>query len=220
MLTKQKLTDYKNFWLIWINAASSEKGMSLFQIQTTWGIKTNYLYHNEIGLKSPLFRCMIRDNYITKEGKRLKAEFGWIPSYILNKYPSKEDSEHWVPDFLLRTKWHIVQKFIEKYHPILFDIKNLKILYKNDKELLGKYGEHILVDIFLYVLFSNLRVFCKKYEADVVLRMIATCIALASERDLLNYMKAVDEKMRNVADFPILVKDENELSRILCMLKW
>jgi hypothetical protein len=220
MRIKEKITDYKNFWLIWINSAGGDRGISLFEIQTTWDVKTNYLYHNEVGLKSPLFRCMIRENYITKEGKRLRAEYAWIPAYVRERYFAKETAENWVPDFLLRTRWPAVQKFMEKYHAVLFDKKNLKILYKNDKEVLGKYGPHIFADVFLYVLFSNLRLFCRKYEADVVLRMIATMISLSAERDLLNYMRMADSKLRNVVDFPVLVKDENELSRILCALKW
>lgn len=218
MKTKQRITDYKNFWLIWINCAN-DKGLSLFEVQTTWDVKTNYLYHDEVGLKGPLFRSMIRDNYITKTGKRLKAEFKWVPGYMMQKYPARDASE-WLPDFLIRTKWPVVQKFTEKYRSVFFDVKNLKILYRNDKELMGKYGPQIFADIFLYVLFSNLRMFCKKYEADVVLRMISTSIALATERDLLNYMRAVDGTLRKAIDFPVLVKDENELSRMLCALKW
>jgi hypothetical protein len=163
---------------------------------------------------------MTRDNYITKSGKRLKAEFKWVPGYVLQKHPAKESAENWLPDFLIRTKWPVLQKFMEKYHTVLFNQKNLKTLYRNDKELIGKYGPQIFTDIFLYVLFSNLRMFCRKYEADVVLRMISTVIALSSERDLLNYMKAVDLELRRVVDFPVMVKDENELSRILCALKW
>lgn len=220
MRTKQKITDYKNFWLIWISCAGKDKGISLFEIQTNWEVKTNYLYHNEVGLKNPLFRCMTRDNFITKDGKRLKPEFKWVPSYILQKYSAKDSAENWLPDFFIRTKWQLIQKFMEKYHAVLFDQKNLRILYRNEKELIGKYGPQIFADVFLYVLFSNLRVFCKKYEADVVLRMITTMISLSAERDLLNYMKAIDSQLRRVVDFPILVKDENELSRVLCALKW
>jgi len=220
MRIKQKITDYKNFWLIWIGCAGKEKGVSLFEVQTNWGVKTNYLYHNEIGLKSPLFRCMIRENYVKKDGKRIMAEFGWVPKYIYEKYPAKETNDTWFPDFLIRTKWPALQKFMEKYHAVLFEQKNIKILYKNDKEIIGKYGPHIFADLFLYVLFSNLRVFCKKYEADIVLRMISTVISLSSDRDLLNYMKSVDSYLRRVVDFPVLVKDENELSRLLCTLKW
>jgi hypothetical protein len=220
MKTKQKITDYKNFWLIWTGCAGSEKGVSLFEIQTTWDVKTNYLYHNEVGLKSPLFRSMVRDGYITKGGKRLKAEYKWVPSFMLEKYPAKDSSDNWFPDFLLRIKWPLVQKFMEKYHSVFFDPENLKILYKNDKELMGRYGPQIFADVFLYVLFSNLRGFCRKYEADVVLRMISTSIAISSERDILNYMRAIDAQLRRVLDFPVLLKDENELSRMLCALKW
>jgi hypothetical protein len=220
MRKKSKLTDYKNFWLIWINCAGKEEGVSLFRIQTDWDVKTNYLYHNEMGLGVPLFRSMIRENYITKEGKRLKAQFGWIPDFIREKYEGKGSEGLWFPDSLLRIKWGAVQKFIEKYHPVLFDTKNIKLLYKNDKEFIGKSGPHIFTDVFLYVLFSNLKAFCKKYEADVVLRIISTLISLSGEKDLLNYMHVIDSKLGNVADFPVLVKNESELSKILCSLKW
>lgn len=220
MRKKSKLNDYKNFWLIWINCAGKEEGVSLFRIQTDWDVKTNYLYHNEMGLGVPLFRSMIRENYITKEGKRLKAQFGWIPDHIREKYEGEESEGLWFPDSLLRIKWGAVQKFIEKYHTVLFDTKNIKLLYKNDKELVGKSGPHIFSDVFLYVLFSNLKAFCKKYEADVVLRIISTLISLSGEKDLLNYMHAIDSQLGNVADFPVLVKNESELSKILCSLKW
>ena len=220
MRKKSKLTDYKNFWLIWINCAGKEEGVSLFRIQTDWDVKTNYLYHNEMGLGVPLFRSMIRENYIEKEGKRIKAQFGWIPDYIRDKYESEEPEGMWFLDSLLRIKWSAVQKFIEKYHPVLFDTKNIKLLYKNDKELIGKSGPHIFTDVFLYVLFSNLKAFCKKYEADVVLRIISTLISLSGEKDLLNYMHVIDSQLGNVADFPVIVRNENELSKILCSLKW
>ncbi len=219
MRKKSKLTDYKNFWLIWINCAGEKEGVSLFKIQTEWDVKTNYLYHNEVGLGRPLFRSMVRENYIAKEGKRLKAKFEWIPKFIREKYEG-ERKGLWFPDSLLRIKWGAVQKFIEKYHPVLFRMKNLKLLYKNDKELIGKSGTHVFTDVFLYVLFSNLRTFCKKYEADVVLRIISTLISLSTDRDLLNYIHRLDSELGKVPDFPVLVRDENELSKILCTLKW
>ncbi len=220
MRKKSKLTDYKNFWLIWINCAGKEEGVSLFRIQTDWGVKTNYLYHNEMGLGTPLFRSMIRENYITKEGKSLRANFEWIAEFIRERYEGKEIEGLWFPDSLLRIKWGAVQKFIEKYHPVLFDIKNMRLLYKNDKELIGKSGPQIFTDIFLYVLFSNLKVFCKKYEADVVLRIISTLISLTTDSDLLNYMHGLDSQLKNIQDLPVLVRDESELSKILCTLKW
>ncbi len=220
MRKKSKLTDYKNFWLIWINCAGEKEGVSLFRIQTDWDVKTNYLYHNEVGLGAPLFRSMIRENYMTKEGKRLKAKFEWIPEFIREKYEGRESEGLWFPDSLLRIKWGAVQKFIEKYHPVLFDSKNIRLLYRNDKELMGRSGFQIFSDIFVYVLFSNLRTFCKKYGADVVLRIISTLISLSTERDLLNYIYKLDSKLSGVPDFPLIVKDEGELSKILCVLKW
>jgi hypothetical protein len=220
MLKKEKITDYKNFWLIWINCAGKEEGVSLFKIQTDWGIKTNYLYHNEVGLNAPLFRMMVRDNYITKEGKRLKAQFEWIPDYISERYKMEPKGGLWFPDSLIRIKWGEVQKFMEKYHAVLFSPENIKILYKGDKELIGRSGSRIFTDVFLYVFFSNMRNFCKKYGADVVLRIISTSISLSDERDLLNYLQKLDSKLKTVPDIPNLIRDESELSKMLCTLKW
>jgi len=219
MLKKKELTGYKNFWLIWLNAASDKNGTSLFRIQTEWGVKTNYLYHIESGLGKPLFRQMIKGNYLIKEGKRLKPLFGWIPDYIKGR--RRETSKvSWTPNSLLVSKWSIVQKFMEKYHPLLFSLKNLKLLYRNDKEIIGRYGSNIFTDVFLYVLFSNMTVFCKKYKADIVSRIISTLISLSCERDILNYMYQLDSQLKRITDFPMLVKNENELSKILCTLKW
>ena len=220
MIRKQKITDYKNFWLIWINSAGNDEGVSLFRIQTDWDIKTNYLYHSEVGLNAPLFRMMIRENYITKEGKRLKANFEWVPEYIRERYSGIGKEGFWFPDYLIRIKWGLVQKFIEKYHSVLFNIDNLRILYGNDKEVLGKHGPQIFIDVFLYILFSNLRIFCKKYEADVVMRMMSTLISLSSEKDMLNYIHKLDSQLSKVVDFPVLMRDEEELSKMLCSLKW
>lgn len=220
MRKKEKITDYKNFWLIWINCAGKEEGVSLFKIQTDWGIKTNYLYHNEVGLNAPLFRVMVRENYIAKEGKNLKADFRWIPEYIKERYDMKAEGGAWHPDSLVRIKWGEVQRFIEKYHPFLFSQENMKLLYRDDKELIGRSGPRIFTDIFLYIMFSNMRNFCKKYGADVVLRIISTLVSLSCERDILNYIHRLDSKLKNVPDMPNLIRDESELSRMLCTLKW
>lgn len=220
MRKKSRLTDYKNFWLIWTNCAGSGKGISLFSIQTDWGVKSNYLYHNESALGIPLFRAMIRQNYIRKEGKRLVAEFGWIPDFIKEKYSREAGEGHWFPDDLIRIKWGHVQSFIEKYHPVLFSRENMKTLYRRNKDLIGKLGSRIFTDVFMYVLFSNMKLFCKKYEAGVVLRIISTLISLSSDRDLLNYMHNIDDELKDVPDLPKLIKDESELSKILCTLKW
>lgn len=219
MLKKKRLTGYKNFWLIWLNAASDKNGTSLFKIQTEWGVKTNYLYHIETGLGEPLFRRMIKENYIIKEGKKLKPLFGWIPDYVKGRYKGVSE-ESWTPDSLIVGKWGVVQKFMEKYYPVLFSIKNLKLLYRRDKGIVGRYGSNIFTDVLLYVLFSNMTIFCKKYKADIVSRIISTLISLSSERDLLNYMYQLNSELKKITDFPTVVSNENELSRILCTLKW
>ncbi len=126
----------------------------------------------------------------------------------------------WDPDSLVISKWESVQNFIEKYHPVLFSLKNLKLLYKNDREMIGRYGSNIFMDVFLYVLFSNMIVFCKKYKADIVSRIISTLISVSSERDLLNYIYQLNTQLGKIADFPVLVKNEDEMSGILCTLKW
>ncbi len=222
-MTKATLTGYKNFWLVWINCASRKDGMSLFSIQTKWGIKTNYLYHNESGLGKPLFKCMIEDGYITKSGKYLKPKFDWIPKYIKNRYAQPERIEspgQWLPNDLVRVKWEEVQKFIEKYHDTLFDLRKIRILYRNDRDVLGKYGSDIFTDIFLFVLFSNLMSLTKKYRAEVVIRIISTLISISSEKNLINYMFRLNREFKEIKDFPMVVRNENELSRILCDLKW
>ena len=114
----------------------------------------------------------------------------------------------------------MVQKFIEKYHYVLFDIHKLKLLYKGDKDMVGRLGSSVFMDIFLFVLFSNLMSFTKKYKADVVLRIISTLISLSSEKNLINYMFKLNSDLKDAKDFPLIVRNENELSRILCSLKW
>ncbi len=222
-MTRSKLTGYKNFWLIWLNCAGSEKGVSLFSIQNEWNIKTNYLYHNESSLGKPLFRCMINEGYLTKSGKHLKPRFEWIPSFINEKYRPLEVLEapgQWMPNNLIREKWNIVQKFVQKYHNVLFDIKKIKLLYKGDKHIVGRSGQNIFSDIFMFVLFSNIMSFTRKYKADVVLRIISTLISLSSEKNMINYMFKLNSEFKNAKDFPMVVRNENELSRILCSIKW
>jgi len=54
----------------------------------------------------------------------------------------------------------------------------------------------------------------------VVIRMLSTVVSLSSERDIISYMHELDSKIGSIADFPVFVRDENELSRILCAIKW
>jgi hypothetical protein len=218
MVKKKRLTDYKNFWLIWINCAGNrEGGESLFQIQTGWGIKTNYLYHNEAGLGKPLYARMIRDGYIDKEGTRLKSLFAWIPEYVRDM-AGLATGDAWYPSTLITSRWPLVQKFIEVQAQTLFEDRAVRILYKNDRDLMGQTGRYIFNDIFLYVLFSNLILFTKKYKADIVMRIISTSISIFSERDLLNYMRYLHERLFN--EVPAIITSEAELNRLMYPFKW
>jgi hypothetical protein len=219
MRKKSDVKDYKNFWLIWINCAGKpEEGVSLFKIQNRWDIKTNYLYHNEMGLKKPLYIRMIKDKILSKEGKKLKPKFAWIPAYVKEQYLLKGTGNQWFPVALMSVKWPIVQKFIEEHSETLFNIDALKVLYKNDRELLGKHGPHIFSDIFLLVLFFNLILFCRKYKAEVVLRIISTIVSTFSDRDLLNYIRTISLKIGK--DIPVLVRSEEELNKFMYPFKW
>ncbi len=215
---KERLTDYKNFWLIWLNCAGKpEKGESLFQIQSRWGITTNYLYHNEMGLGKPIYICMVEEGYLQKSGKKLIPLFGWVESYVKELYTSRLKGS-WIPWVFIANRWELIQKFIEQNASVLFDINNLKILYKNDKDLLGIQGRYIFSDILLYVLFANLIVFTKKYHADIVMRILSTFISLFSERDLLNYMREIHQKIGGFV--PKTITDESELHRLMYPYKW
>ena len=214
----KNITDYKNFWLIWLTCAGKPQGLSLFKIQEEWGIKTNYLYHNESGLGKPLYLAMIKEGYLEKEGKNLKARFEWVTRFVNDRYVEPVQTGMWSPAVLISSKWSLIEDFIEKHAPVLFDIKNLRILYKNNKDLLGETGRYIFMDIFLYVLFSNLAVFTKKYNADIVMRIISTIISLFAERDLLNYMRQIHTKIGR--DVPVIIGDERELNRTMYPFTW
>jgi hypothetical protein len=215
------ITEYKNFWIIWITCAGRPEGTSLFQVQNEWNIKTNYLYHTEAGLGKPLFRYMVNEGYLAKDGKNLIAKFGWIPGYIRKKYKTPEAYGlvgFWSPNTVINEKWFAVQQFIEENRRIIFSPEMIKVLYQNDKETAGRNGCMIFRDVFLYVLFSNMMTFCRKYNAEIVMRIISTLMAICCERDVLNYMHKLDAQMRAMT--PVIIKDEDELAQVLCTLKW
>jgi hypothetical protein len=214
-----KLTEYKNFWLIWMSAAGRPQGASLFSIQNDWGIKTNYLYHEETGLGSPLYIAMIKEGFLEKQGKRLKAKFGWIPAFVKQKYEPLNRVDYWIPYNMVNTKWPQVQTYIEKNAPTLFDVKNVRILYKNSKDVLGDHGQHIFTDIFIYILFSNLVMFCKKYKAEIVLRILLTTFAVFTDRDMMSYMRLLNASPAG-KDVPLIIGDESEMNAIMCPFNW
>lgn len=185
---KEKLTDYKNFWLIWLSCAGQEKGISLFRIQTTWGIQTNYLYHREASLGNPLFKLMTEQGYTETVGKKIRPRFEWIPEYVNLLFHGEKPTGGWSPELGVKGKWPLVQPFMEKHRRFIFDLDNLRVLYKSDKDMMGLYGRYIFQHIFLYVLFSNLVAFSKRYHAEIVTRMISTSLSLGTGADVLNYM--------------------------------
>ena len=218
MKKKDRVTEYKNFWLIWITCAGKpDRGESLFQIQLKWGINTNYLYHNESGLGRQLYTRMIKDGYLIKSGPRLKSVFSWIPVYM-KKISGSESGGKWYPSALITAKWPAVQRFIEEHSSTLFSEEAMRILYKGSRDLLGDSGRYIFNDIFLYVLFSNLILFTKKYKADVVMRIISTAISIFSERDVVSYMRYLHERL--FSEVPAIITSEDEMNRVIYPFKW
>jgi hypothetical protein len=219
MKKKSDIREYKNFWTIWLNCAGNpDRGISLFEIQYRWKITSNYLYHHEMGLKKPLYINMIKKGFLEKEGRKLKPKFDWIPGYMKERYLIEGTGNQWFPVAMLNVKWPIIQKFIRDNAKHIFDLENLKILYKNDRELLGKYGPYVFSDIFLMVLFSNMILFSKKYRADIVMRIISTIVSIFSDRDILNYIRKVSSQIGK--DIPVIIGNEDELNRLMYPFKW
>ncbi len=214
----KKLTDYKNFWLIWLSAAGDQRGMSLFSIQNLWGIKTNYLYHDEAGLGKPLYLSMIRQGYVEKQGKRLRARFEWVVPFMKERYGALTPPGMWTPNGIILSKWPVVQEFIQNNPEKLFGARALKILYRNSRDALGISGRYIFADIFLYVMFSNLIVFCRKYNASIVLRIILTATSMFTDRNLLGYMQHLNAEMKG--RYPVIIANEVELNRMMAPFNW
>jgi len=218
MIKKEKITDYRNFWLIWMSAAGKpDKGESLFSIQNSWDIKTNYLYHPETGLGKPLYMHMIRKNYIHKQKTKIVPNFAWISEYI-KEVVGEGVGNTWYPSVFVGGRWPVVQSFIEKNANVLFSMDNLKVLYKEDRNILGESGKHIFTDIFLYIIFSNMIQFCKKYHADIVLRILSTFISVFADRDLLNYIRKLHSQIGD--NVPVLISNESEMNRLMYPFKW
>lgn len=219
MKKKSDIRQYKNFWVIWLSCAgNADRGISLFEIQNKWGITTNYLYHHEMGLKKPLYINMINEGFLEKEGRKLKPKFDWIPEYMKDRYLLEGTGNQWYPVALLNVKWPMIQRFIKAHSKEIFDLENMRVLYKDNRELLGKYGSQMFSDIFLMVLFFNMIIFSRKYKADVVMRIISTVVSVFSDRDILNYVRKVSLEIGK--DIPIIIRNEDELNRLMYPFKW
>lgn len=215
----EKLFEYTNFWLIWLGCAGSAEGTSLFKIQSDWKIKTNYLYHKETGLGKPLFKDMLEQGYLDNGKSGLVAKLDWIPSYVLenHKLPS-EANGGWTLNTFIIEKMPDIQKFIESNKAILFDSILVSSLYRGNLDTIKREGRTIFDDIGLFVFVSNLIPFCKRYGADIVVRMIFTMISFQSEKDLLGYFNALRQKIPE-DKIPKIIDNEGDLVRILYPLE-
>ncbi|VVB60819.1 Uncharacterised protein [uncultured archaeon] len=209
----KKLFDYSNFWLIWLECAGDPDGTSLFKIQEEWKIKTNYLYHKEAGLGKPLFKNMLEHGYLQDGKKGPAAKFDWIPSYILEKHKLTNSNEWSLNSFIIE-KMPVMQQFIEHHHEVLFDRQIITRLYKGDLGAIKREGSTIFDDIRLFVFISNLIPFCKKYGADIVVRMLFTLVSFYSEKDLLGYFNALRQRIPE-DQIPKVIENEGELVRVL-----
>jgi hypothetical protein len=204
----KKLMDYSNFWLIWLGCAGHRHGTTLYKIQDAWGITTNYLYHKEARLGRPLFQAMIEEGYIKKDKRLVKADFSWIPSYMIESH--KVEKKGWSAGVLILENWPLVQDFIEKNREILFGEESLKILYKNIRGLKAG-GRAIFDDIFIITLADNISCISEEYKARVVGRILDTIISLFPGRDLFGYF----QKLRGNVKFPPIIKNDKEMLNCL-----
>lgn len=210
----KNLTDYKNFWLIWLSCAGSPDGVSLFNIQKIWGIETNYLYHIESGLGKPLFKAMMDEGYIKKEGRKVKAVFDWVTEYVIKRHRLSSEGG-WTPDMFVIEKWTAVQRFMEKNAAVFFELKFLMELYERKLEYIKDEGGHIFDDIFLFVFLTSIAPLCKKYHAENVIRVAHTTVGLAAKRELLKYFGNLRDKFKGTKDFPVIVENEEEFLKVL-----
>ena len=211
----KKLVEYNNFWLIWLECAENIDGISIFNIQENWGIKTNYLYHKEKSLGKPLFKSMLDEGYL-KEGKNgLVADFDWIPSYILKNHDLKSGNLGWSLNNFIVENIPVIHKFIKKNNSVLFNRSSIKKLYRSDINILKHESQNIFDDIMLFVFVYNLMPFCKRYGAEIVIRMLYTFFSFSLQKDFLNYYNELNNKLQKDS-VPVIISNEGELVNILC----
>lgn len=213
VLYMKKLFEYSNFWLIWLECAGNNEGTSLFKIQEEWKIKTNYLYHKEAGLGKPVFKNMLEQGYLADGKSGPVARFEWIPAYVLERHKLVNNGEWSINGFIME-KMPVMQKFIMDYRSILFDKAVLGRLYRGDINTIKREGSTIFEDISLFVFLSNLIPFCKKYGADIVVRMLFTLVSFYPEKDILGYFNMLRQRIPE-DKLPKVIENEGELVRVL-----
>ncbi len=211
----KKLVEYNNFWLIWLGCAGNADGRSIFNIQENWSIKTNYLYHKEGSLGKPLFKSMLDEGYL-KEGKNgLVAEFDWIPAYILKNHELKSDDLGWSLNSFIVEKIPDIHKFIKENNFVLFNQSLIKNLYRSDIKIIKHEGQNIFDDVMLFVFLYNLIPFCKRYGAEIVIRMLYTFFSFSVQKNFLNYYDELNNKLQKDS-VPVIISNEGELVNVLC----
>lgn len=208
-----KLTDYKNFWLIWLGCAANSEGTSIFRLQQAWGITTNYLYHKEAGIGKPIVKQMAENGFLAQDKSRFRARFEWVPSFVLERHPLPHENA-WSMNTRVIEKWPIVQKFIEDHRRIVFDAANLRTLYRNNLDNLKSFAPSIFDDMYLFAVLSSLVPFCTKYHATIVSRMLNTVVSVQPEKDVLGYFAALRQSI-SPSEMPQIIKDESELLQTL-----
>ena len=107
----------------------------------------------------------------------------------------------------------MAQEFIQNNAHVLFSPENLRILYRNSKDSLVDQGNYAFSDIFLYILFTDLMAFTRRYHADIVLRILLTAMSLFTDRDIINYMRQLNKQIGK--DVPNIISNEDELNRLM-----
>ncbi len=198
---EKKVENYGNFWLIWLSCASKPK--SLFQIQFEWGISTNYLYHRERGLKKRISEIMLQENYIERKGKNLIAKFDWVPTYLSRQ----------LPEIVIKKYGRKFLTFLVNNRQAIFDLGNLKILFKNDPSLLKKYGRHLFSYIFLFMFLADFSKLSQKYRAEHIPKVFKFMLKFSTEVNLVKYFERLEERIKR-EDFFLVEKLEEWLELV------
>ena len=108
-----------------------------------------------------------------------------------------------------------IHKFIKDNHQVLFNKNLIKKLYLSDISIIKREGKGIFDDIMLFIFVYNLIPFCKRYNADIVIRMLYTFFSFSLQKDFLNYFNELNNNLQE-GSVPNIITNEGELVNILC----
>jgi hypothetical protein len=156
---------------------------------------------------------MVKQGFLEKDKKLLKARFDWTKQFVVEANTVKSGYKD--SNALMISNWPSVQAFMEENANAFFSLDNLKALYRSDITCIRREGWKIFNDIFLFVLFQNMEPFCKKYNAEMVLRTMNMMISNEIDRDLLGYFYRIKPVLAEARGFPIFIKSESDLTAVL-----